>query len=315
MNKPDFFCVGFAKSGTTTLYQILKQHPDIFLSSIKEPWFYGKSEIYEKGFNWYLNRFYRNIGNKKIIGEINPLLSDISIPKKIYNDFGSNLKLIFIMRNPVDRLYSHYKMELNGGYNFEKIEDHLRYSDQIGFSKYLHDNLVRNKSGNLILKQNKQKDKFNCGRYNSIIKEYLKYFSKSNMKFIIFEEFLKEKEPIMKDLLQFLELNDTKPLNYEIHANEGNRIPYSIMSIKVSQWIQMRAWNWYIKDCAFTNNYLDSIMFKLKKQMNILCTKNNKNPSAMSQKCRNILEEYYKNDISELSVLIDKDLSRLWFKY
>ena len=57
--KPNVLCVGFAKCGTTTMYDIMKQHPDIYLSNIKEPIYYGSKNLEQnKGFNWYLNRYY-----------------------------------------------------------------------------------------------------------------------------------------------------------------------------------------------------------------------------------------------------------------
>ena len=42
MNKPDFFIVGALKCGTTSLYEYLRQHPEVFMSRIKEPHFFGR---------------------------------------------------------------------------------------------------------------------------------------------------------------------------------------------------------------------------------------------------------------------------------
>ena len=54
---PNFLCVGAQKAGTTTLFNILKQHPDIFLPSTKEAHFFDKEERYQKGISWWISTF------------------------------------------------------------------------------------------------------------------------------------------------------------------------------------------------------------------------------------------------------------------
>lgn len=94
--KPNVLCVGFAKCGTTTLYDIMKQHSDIYLSGIKEPIYYGSRElIQEKGFEWYKRRYYCKNTNKKIVMEINPILGRNVPANQIKLDYGKDIKIIF----------------------------------------------------------------------------------------------------------------------------------------------------------------------------------------------------------------------------
>ena len=53
MSLPNFMCIGAAKSGTTSLYDILKQHSDIFVPSFKEPHFFDIPSAYKNGISWY----------------------------------------------------------------------------------------------------------------------------------------------------------------------------------------------------------------------------------------------------------------------
>ena len=53
MTKPDFIIIGAAKSGTTTLYEYLCRHPQIFMSTPKEPDFFSLDQNYTKGIEWY----------------------------------------------------------------------------------------------------------------------------------------------------------------------------------------------------------------------------------------------------------------------
>ena len=109
VNELNFMCIGAVKSATTSLFQILKQHPLISVSSFKEPHFFDNSDNYKKGKEWYLKNYFSNIDSSQVIGEFTPtyLSSNLS-PKRISETFGTNIKLIVILRNPIDRAYSHY---------------------------------------------------------------------------------------------------------------------------------------------------------------------------------------------------------------
>lgn len=313
MNKPTFMCVGFSKCGTTTLYELFKQHPDIYLSNIKEPWYYSKYSLYQKGFDWYIKRYYKNADASKIVGEINPDLTSKQVAQKLYKDFGSNLKLIFIMRNPVERLFSNYKMNLKHGFNFEKIDKHLKYNYETGFTHFIKENLKRDSNGKLILKHNNQIYKFVTGQYGAAIQEYLKYFPIENMKFIIFEEFIKDEKKITQELLQFIGVNNKVTINYNICANEGKRVPCSIQSIKACQWVIENFWMWYLKDCPITNYYTDYCISKFREFLYYIFTKKSYDISSMNLKCRKLLQEYYWEDINILSSVIHKDMHSIWF--
>ena len=133
--KPNVLCVGFAKCGTTTLYDIMKHHPEIYLSSIKEPIYYGDKELCNRGFEWYLKRYYPKKINEKVIMEINPIIGRDVPAKKISKDFGKDIKIIFMIRNPIERLYSEFKMNLVDGTCFENIKDNFSDSTQNLFKK------------------------------------------------------------------------------------------------------------------------------------------------------------------------------------
>jgi hypothetical protein len=105
----NFMIIGFAKCGTTSLYEYLIQHPHILPSAKKEPMFF--SENFHYGFDWYLAHF-PSIpkGQKYITGEASAHYIDHPIAyKRIYENFP-NTKLIILLRNPIERTYSDYQM-------------------------------------------------------------------------------------------------------------------------------------------------------------------------------------------------------------
>ena len=115
---PNLFIPGAAKSGTSTLHEILNYHPNISMSSVKEPFFWvNQNFLHYTQKNWdnYLSLF-KEKKNATFRGESSTgymLFPEFLDRIKILE--VENLKLIFILRNPIDRIYSHYWYLKGGG--------------------------------------------------------------------------------------------------------------------------------------------------------------------------------------------------------
>lgn len=125
IRKPDFLIIGAPRSGTTWLWEVLKQHPGTDLPKQKEPFFFGSSEIYGKGKLWYYSHF-RGIDIAKVTGEGSTsnfydhvpyffnagkeLLNDNSLPviPKLITEELPRIKIFICLRDPVQRAISHY---------------------------------------------------------------------------------------------------------------------------------------------------------------------------------------------------------------
>ena len=118
---PNFFIVGAPRSGTTSLYEYLKEVPEVFMSPVKEPNFFNLSvendlflskPIREK--KKYLDLF-KNVKDEKAIGEASPTyLWDPKTPKLIH-EIIPDAKIIISLRDPVERTFSHYLMYFRNG--------------------------------------------------------------------------------------------------------------------------------------------------------------------------------------------------------
>ena len=133
---PDFFIVGAARSGTTSLYVCLKQHPDVFMPNIKEPGFFVFKDIkYVKYFNkkrelkkYFISSIeeYSKLfekANDFVIGEASPIYlykSELAIKNMvdIYKEKSSKIKIIMILRNRIERAWSHYLYLKQKGYEY-----------------------------------------------------------------------------------------------------------------------------------------------------------------------------------------------------
>ena len=150
MSLPNFMCLGAAKSGTTTLYDILGQHPDIYTSSFKEPHFFYIPENFSNGLHWYEKTYFKK-ADKKIIADFTPsYFFDENAPKRIFESLGGNMKFLVIIRNPVDRAYSHYLHSKRDHHETEDFEKSLKlevsrlkyYEDQSDYLSYLRHSYV-----------------------------------------------------------------------------------------------------------------------------------------------------------------------------
>lgn len=141
---PNFLVVGAVKSGTTSLYRYLLQHPEIGMGSRKVGKFFSQmydnfngpgdhlvKESITKTFDEY-KKFYAQVGNKKAVGDVSPdylYYYDKSI-KAIKSYLGNNVKIIIILRNPSDKSYSQYSHLVRGGRETVCFEDALEKENE-----------------------------------------------------------------------------------------------------------------------------------------------------------------------------------------
>lgn len=114
---PNLLVIGAMKAGTTSLHDYLRRHPDIFMSQVKELDFFVKERRWGLGVEWYRQQF---DGRFQLRGE-----SSQNYTKRHYFDSGiatriaslmPDVRLIYIVRDPVERIVSHYHEAVEGGY-------------------------------------------------------------------------------------------------------------------------------------------------------------------------------------------------------
>jgi hypothetical protein len=115
---PTFIGVGVGKCGSSWLHVCLDQHPEVFMPKGEEINFFSRH--YENGFDWYKAK-YNGADKYKIIGDISPSYV-VSIPAtERIHAFNPNCRIIFQVRDPIQRLYSNYYMLLRGN----KVSDDI----------------------------------------------------------------------------------------------------------------------------------------------------------------------------------------------
>jgi sulfotransferase family protein len=183
---PDFVIIGAQKGGTSFLYHLLTRHPLVEPAARKELHFFDNPELFDHGDEWYRRCFPRlsaEDGQKSITGEATPYyLFDPPVAKRMA-EIVPKARLIALLRNPIDRAYSHYQMQVKRGTEprtFEEaMEQHSSYMSR--------------------------------GIYVDQLLRWFEFFGKEQMLILKSEDFFARPLETLKVVLTFLDLPDWQP--------------------------------------------------------------------------------------------------------
>ena len=225
MRAANLFCIGCPKSGTTTLFKILCQHSQIHTPKFKEPFFFNNSN-YQNGIAWYANTYYDDIKNEKWVLDFTPsyLYSDEALFRINEYSKGKDLKFIVMLRNPVERAYSHYLHTLRDG-----LED-LDFNDAI-----------QAESKRLLNYENNLLSQLKCSYiyqslYHKHLSKYFESFGRNNFFVINYDSQLLDKSEfklMISDLQNFLGIK-IENLNIEIKENFASESRFKILQTLVN---------------------------------------------------------------------------------
>lgn len=203
-----FFIVGGQRCGTTYLYKMLEQHPEIEMAKpiIPEPKYFlrNKSQIDK---NEYINAYYSN-PNIEIRGEKSTSYYEYEKSAKNISSYFPDSKIIFVLRNPVKRALSNYFFNVDN--NIESRSLKQIFIEEANSLNNININDFSVNPYNYIKR----------GEYWRFIKKYKKYFTDSNIKIIIFENLI-NKPSILKDICKYL--GTTKKCNFRMNKKVINK--------------------------------------------------------------------------------------------
>ncbi|MFX1500829.1 MAG: sulfotransferase domain-containing protein [Promethearchaeota archaeon] len=207
---PDFVIIGAMKCGTSSLINYLTQHPYIKIPLFqKEVHFFDRN--FDKGINWYRSffpsRIYKYIFTKIkkrnfLTGEKSPLyIFHPLVPKRLYKTLP-NSKIILLLRNPVNRAYSHYNHSVRNG------RDKLTFEEAIK----LEPERLKGEKNKILKFKNYRSIKYSSysylsrGHYLEQIKEWRRYFPKQQILIIKSEDLFKTPQVVMNKVYDFLNI-------------------------------------------------------------------------------------------------------------
>ena len=113
--KVNFMIVGVQKSGTTALSEFCSEHPEICMAKPKEPHLFDAEEFDEAGLDDNYSKFFDHFKGEAILGEATPIYMFLPEIAKRLHTYNPDLKLLVILRDPVDRAISQYSMSQSRG--------------------------------------------------------------------------------------------------------------------------------------------------------------------------------------------------------
>jgi hypothetical protein len=206
----EFIIMGTQKGGTTALAHNISNHPDIYINPNTDP---SKSEMHFFSKNWILGiDYYKTFFDysKKVVGEKTPVLMYLPHTFPLIQQINPYIKIIIILRNPVHRAHSHWKMikEKWGAKSFEEeIDDEIKYK------------LTQNKTA-----MTASRHYFQRGLYYEQLIELFKWFPRHNILILLQEEIIQNMHYEYNKVYKFLNLNKIKnDIEYNIVFETKNK--------------------------------------------------------------------------------------------
>jgi hypothetical protein len=278
--RPNFIVIGAARSGTTSLHKYLEAHPDIFMSDIKEINFFSNQKYWQKGIDWYKRHFAR--ANHTAVGEAStsytnfPLIKNV--PKRMHT-FLPHAKLIYIVRDPIDRFISHYLQRIRRGAETRKISD-----------------IVENHPDDHLLWQ---------GRYFAQLEQFLSYYPFERFLLLTIDDLKNTPNETVMSIYRFLGVDDSFiNADFSVTHNANKRTTQK-------NWFGRKVFRFYednVEQVNFPYTF-KKMFFRLAE----LGARPIEKPVLSEDQVRT-LQEYYACDIDSLQKISGKDLGG-WRSY
>jgi len=296
MTLPNFLIIGAAKSGTTALYNYLRQHPEVYMSPVKEPRFFAL-EGEEVGFRGpgdmkahestitdirSYSALFDGVTNEKAIGEASVLyLYSPKAPVRIRH-YIPDVKLIAILRHPVYGAYSSFLHVVRDGR--EPLTD---------FAEALKKEDSRIRAGWGSGWHHKQR-----GFYYVQLKRYFDIFDRAQIKVYLYEDYLADPVSVIQDTLRFIDVDDSFVPNMAVRHNVSG-IPRS------------RGLHEFLNKPNPIKSALRLVVpSKFRPLLRRKIERKNLEKPPLSPEVRKQLIEEYRHDIMKLQDLIGRDLSK-----
>ena len=297
---PNFLIIGAAKSGTSSLYHYLKQHPEIFMSPHKEPNFFAfegenvcfsgpGDDIDTNAFSVTSLKdycaFFKKVTNEVAVGEASPLyLYSPKAPMRIKH-YIPDVKLIAILRNPVQRAFSNYlhfarnNREPKPDFQSALKEETKRIQDN--WQWFWHYTSV--------------------GFYAGQLKRYFANFHSKQIKIFLYEDLKNNPRAMLKDLFEYLTINPGFRPNLSIKYNVSGFPKNRLLQKLLTKPNPIKA--------------IAKLIINDRMRIDIRAALMNKNieKPQIDPDIKNKLIVLYKNDILQVQDIINRDLSD-WLK-
>ena len=299
--QPNFFFIGGMRCGSTSLNLMLEQHPEIYMSGVKEPHYYLAQafrnketpspedteflETFVKGGKYRTAHTYQSlfqdIGGAKVVGESSHYLYYGETAAAIYKD-SPDARILVCLRNPVDRLFSEYLLFLRDGRETGNFADFIE--------RYAADFINQKTRDKMKI------PKLDKGLQAELLKPWFKQFGRERVKTVLFDDLNQHPVETMKDIFSWLEV-DADFTAQKIHAQKGGAAK--------AKWMT-KAMN---SQTGILKRVKGLVPKTIKVKLRSAVFSRTLERPEMEPETRRFLVEFYQDDVEQLSKIIRKDLT------
>ena len=190
--KIDFLVIGGQKCATTSLFKYLSSHPEIYMPPEKETNFFISESSFQNGKSWYLDEYFRSADPGQLWGEASPdYMAYDDVPRRIAKMFPK-ISLICSLRNPIERAYSHYRMEA------------MRGTEKDDFKTAAVKLVEKGATSDTKSEWDPKHEYLALGEYGRVLSNYLEYFSGEQLKVVFTESLSLDGRENVKSIYEFL---------------------------------------------------------------------------------------------------------------
>jgi hypothetical protein len=312
---PNFFLIGTVKGGTTSLHRYLDQHPEVYLSPIKEVNYFSQEDIHPEHFSRdyrhdvdinikaYLRsgmkepvhiahvteeadyyQLFSQAGQAKAIGEMSlSYMLYPAAPQRIATQYP-HAKIMAMLRDPAERAFSQYVMNLRQGKTLEK-----------NFIREITIDDAQTPNGWGINHQY-----LYIGKYFEQLQRYYDVFPPNQIRIFLFDDYKRDPAGVVEEMFAFLGVDPTFKADTSEKFNEGG-IP------------KMEKLNYWLHQWGIINKAKQIVPRKWREPFKKMMFKPGSESPKMTREERAFLVDYYRADILKLEALIGRNLQN-WLK-
>jgi hypothetical protein len=304
--RPDLFIIGAAKAGTTSLYEYLRGHPEVFMSPAKEPRYFapdldsgsGHDLRYPDDKARYLALFDEARGEKRL-GEASVRYIYSTAAPRLIHEFQPDAYIVAMLRNPVEMIYSMHNQRVSEG--AEEIVD---------FEQALAAEEDRRKGHGLPPGVNPLLTLYrDRGMFGAQLPRWLDTFGRERVHVIVFEDMVNDPAGVFRKLLEFLDVDpDYQPETFAAYNRSHaprSRLLRTLTKSRLPQWIVWQLLPRVAGDRptrAMVRGFRHSAV-----------NRRSAPRAPLRSELRRQLEDEFAPDVARVSQLLGRDLAALWF--
>jgi hypothetical protein len=285
--KPNLFCLGAQKAGTSTLADLLRGSPDIYVPPDKEVHFFERPTEFRRGVEWYESNYAEVPSGVRYLADLTPdYLVYSYVADRLLRYTKGNAKLLVALRHPVDRAYSQFNFHRRHG-----LEPEADFSSAVTQAP-------PEREVTEFIEWHNPAHYLSRGLYYPQVKRYIDRFGRSAVHVVLFTDLVKDQQDVVAGICRFLSLESYPVGGRPLRANRTT-LPHSAALLRRISESRIR---------KSVKRILNREVYDLLRSRALALL--TKPPPRLDRAVRNeLFQRYFAEDVLRLEELIEIDLS------